>query len=206
MFIINLLNQIYVYLSAGLLYLSIVLICKSLRFKISGDKEFYRLKEKGNLLVAVWHQSTFVLFYIYRHKNAYLLVSSMTRGRILAKCAEWLGYRTLPISEDKDTISATSTLRTIKILKNEADMIIALDGPIGPAFVVKPGIFFISRKAMVPMVPINFSAPLRLSLFWRWDKYIIPMPFSEVRVNVGKAIMPENQLVDLKKTLNELGR
>jgi lysophospholipid acyltransferase (LPLAT)-like uncharacterized protein len=58
---------------------------------------------------------------------------------------------------------------------------------------------------MVPVVPINFSAPLRLSLFWRWDKYIIPMPFSEVRVNVGKAIMPGNQLVDLRKELNDLG-
>lgn len=201
---INLLNRIYVYFSALFLYLSIRLICKTLRFNISGDKDFYQLKEKSNLLIAVWHQSIFVLFYIYRRQNAYFLVSAKTRGRILSQCARRLGYKTLPVSEEKDTISATSTLRTIKILKKEADIIIAVDGPLGPAFVVKPGIFYISRKARVPIVPVNFSAPLRFSLFWRWDKYNVPLPFSKVKINVGKAIMPENQLVDLKKQLNEL--
>ncbi len=205
MAIINLLNRIYVFISGALLYLSIMLVCKSLRIKIRGENEFYELKKKSNLLISVWHQSTFVLFFIYRRHKAYLLVSAKTRGRILGQCAKWLGYKPLPISEEKDTISATSTLRTIKILKKEGDMIIAVDGPLGPAFEVKPGILYISQKAKAPIVPINFHASLRFSLFWRWDKYIIPLPFSEVKVNAGKAIVPDEK-ADLKKRLDELGK
>ena len=205
MIIINLLNRIYVYFSAGLLYLSIMLVCKTLRFKIVGGEEFYKLKEKTNLLIAVWHQATFVLFYIYRRQNAYLLVSAKTRGRILGKCSEWLGYKSLPVSEEKDTISAGSTIKALKLLKKDSDMIIALDGPLGPAFVVKPGIFYLSKKANIPIVPINTRARLNFTFFWRWDKYIVPLPFSEVRVNAGKAIMPsEAGKVDLKKILDQL--
>ena len=189
------------------LYLAMQSICRSLRFKIEGQASLDQLKTSGqNVIFAVWHQATFVMFFLYRYQKACVVTTPEPRGKVLAKVAAWMGYLniTLPLQSD-NLEAARGFIQMLKTIKKGHDAVIAVDGPGGPPFEVKPGIFFLSEKSGIPIIPIGVSAPRKLSLWWRWDRYFIPLPFSTIKIKVGLPLKPpENSRSDLHTQLTSL--
>ena len=184
----NLLLEIWVKFNAALLYLLIFAVCKTLRFDIQGQQSVEEEKRQGqNVLFAVWHQATFVMFYLYRDKQACVVTTPEIRGRVLGKVAEWMGYIniTLPLESEKFD-AARGFARMLKTIRSGHDAVIAVDGPKGPLFEVKPGVHFLSEKAAVPIIAVAVRADKKITLFWRWDRYFIPLPFSKVTVTASK--------------------
>jgi lysophospholipid acyltransferase (LPLAT)-like uncharacterized protein len=183
-----------------------MLVTKTLRVKIIDREKFDEMKKAGtNVIFAGWHQATFVMFYLYRGLGAYIFVTSEVRGQVLGKCAEWLGFKTIPISLEKRLTRAYGTAKLLEHMEKGHDVVIALDGPTGPLFDIKPGIYYLSKKSGLPVFPVGVKASWKLTLFWRWDKYFIPIPFTEVRVNMGDPINPDElEKVDLKKIMMKL--
>ena len=71
------------------------------------------------------------------------------------------------------------------MLASGRDVVITPDGPRGPAYELGPGIIFLAQKSGAAVVPIN----MEYSAYWRvksWDKFILPRPFSKVRVIFGQ--------------------
>lgn len=74
---------------------------------------------------------------------------------------------------------------------------VALDGPLGPRHEPKKLAFYLSEQAQEDFVGISVSYSSKLRLGWRWDKYVIPLPFSTVTVaahnygEVDKKHIPE---------------
>jgi lysophospholipid acyltransferase (LPLAT)-like uncharacterized protein len=64
---------------------------------------------------------------------------------------------------------------------------IAVDGPHGPAGVVRPGAIWLARYTGVPLIPVGFAAwpAVRVP---RWDRMIVPLPGARVVFVVGKPI------------------
>lgn len=198
--------SVYIHIAAALLYLAMVLVCKSLRLEIKGKEHFDELKKAGKTVIfAVWHQATFLMFHLYRHRRTVIFVTSEVRGRVLGKCAEWMGYKTLPIYLERKITMARSTARLVNYIKKGHDAVIAVDGPLGPLHEVKQGVFYLSKGANAPVVPVGVKAPWKITLSWRWDKYFIPLPFSKVTISLGKPIKPQEiNKIDLKKELMKL--
>jgi hypothetical protein len=148
------------------------------------------------------------MFYLYRQKNATILVTSEVRGQILGRCAEWLGFEAIAVPSAKDKFDyARSLTGIVKALKSGRDAVIAVDGPTGPLFDVKPGAAYLAGKAEVPILPIGVVAESKLTLSWRWDKFFVPLPFSRVIIKIGRLIRPaEIEKVDLKGRLEVLSR
>jgi lysophospholipid acyltransferase (LPLAT)-like uncharacterized protein len=201
--------NLYVNIMAGLLYLAMMGVCSTLRFDERWENDLAKAKaEGGNVLFAVWHQATFVMFYLYRHKNAVILVTSEIRGEILGRCAEWLGFEVIAVPSAKDKFDyARSLTGMVKALKSGRDAVIAVDGPTGPLYDVKPGAAYLAGKAEVPILPIGILADGKLTLNWRWDKFFVPLPFSKVTVKIGQLIRPQELgQADLKGRLEVLSR
>jgi lysophospholipid acyltransferase (LPLAT)-like uncharacterized protein len=75
-------------------------------------------------------------------------------------------------------------LQLADILAAGRDVVITPDGPRGPVYELGPGIIVLAQKAAVPVFPVN----LEYSSCWRvnsWDRFILPRPFSTVRVIFG---------------------
>jgi len=75
-------------------------------------------------------------------------------------------------------------LELAEVLSSGRDVLITPDGPRGPAYELGRGIIFLAQKSGAPIQPIN----IEYSSCWRvssWDKFIIPRPFSRVRVIFG---------------------
>ena len=61
---------------------------------------------------------------------------------------------------------------------------VALDGPLGPRHEPKKLAFYLAEQAQESFVGISVSYHGCIRLFWRWDHYAIPLPFSRVSVAV----------------------
>lgn len=188
--IMSLIN-IYVNTAAFFLYWTMRIICSTIRFDFLWKNRYDEAKQNGNVLFAVWHRATFAMFSLYKDRKACILVSSDTRGRILGNCASRMGYKVVhvPVS-DSGFESARSLSKMVTLIKEGHDAVIAVDGPTGPLFEVKQGIFFLSSKLNIPIIPVGIKAARSLVLFWRWDKYFIPLPFSKLVVRIGIPILP----------------
>lgn len=68
------------------------------------------------------------------------------------------------------------------------DDVITVDGPRGPNRIVKPGAAFLAEQSKAELIFIRIIYHKHIKLFWRWDKYEVPLPFSKVTVECGQKL------------------
>ena len=83
----------------------------------------------------------------------------------------------------------------VHFLKQGYSTTIASDGPAGPQQELKPGVLLMSSRSGVPVVPLNFSCSSSIRIRG-WDRKVLPAPFSEIIVDVGIPLSPENENMD----------
>ena len=82
-------------------------------------------------------------------------------------------------------LGASALLQLSDVLAAGRDVVITPDGPRGPAYEIGPGIIFLAQKTGARVLPMN----MEYSSCWRvksWDRFIVPRPFSKVRVIIGE--------------------
>lgn len=180
-----------------------LLICSTLKYKVINEPP-------GQSLFATWHGQSFPLFYWAQHRKLCLLPIETWRGDTIAYLAERYGYRSIRLRERGTPLERSKNLsELIKMISEGYDIPIAVDGPPQPLIhhKAKPGILYLSQKTGVPIVPVGIKMHKKIVLFWRWDRYEIPFPGSEVEINFGKpfAATAKNVPQELEKEILRLG-
>jgi len=192
---LKLLVKIYIKIASILFYWLLVAINKTLRVTIIGSENYYKLEKEGKKIVFVfWHQASFVPIYTYRNRKACILTIGHLKGEILARAAEYLGYQAIRLKKESDR---QGTLEFFKKVQTGFDCNIAVDGPEGPIFKMKPGAVYIAAKLGNPILPIAIAARPKITLFWRWDKYFIPLPFAKVVFMIGSPIDASEEKLEI---------
>jgi len=163
----------------------------------------------GQALFATWHGQSFPLFYWAQHRKLCLLPIETWRGETIAYLAEKYGYRTVRTQEKGTPLERSKSLsELINIIKEGYEAAIAVDGPPEPMIYhkAKPGILYLSQKTGIPIVPVGIRMKKKIILFWRWDKYEIPLPWSEVEINFGKSFVAGEKTTtqELEESLSRL--
>ena len=65
---------------------------------------------------------------------------------------------------------------------------LTVDGPKGPAHVVKPGIIEIARLCQCAILPLSPYAEKSWVFLKSWDQFRIPKPFTRIIVVIGEPI------------------
>jgi lysophospholipid acyltransferase (LPLAT)-like uncharacterized protein len=83
-----------------------------------------------------------------------------------------------------------------------------LDGPQGPAGVVKAGVIHLAHETDAVIVPLSVSAE-KAWYFNSWDKFFVPKPFSRVSIRFGDLLKfdkveDENSFEKQRKLLEEI--
>ena len=76
-------------------------------------------------------------------------------------------------------------LEMVRAMKNGRDGVMAVDGSTGPRYKVKPGVFFIAERSGAPIIPAAVAAARAIRLRYRWDHYLVPLPFTRVAIVFG---------------------
>lgn len=187
------------------------------RFQVEGQAHLRRGHAVGRpMIVAAWHGMSMMLSgYLDAEEDLsqyVVVVPDDRRGEVLSVWVRRLGATPFAISMKADSmVAARRLLSLIRQMKQGKNLYLNPDGPYGPTHEPKKGVVFIARKAGALIVPAGaFTATgFRIP---RWDRYVVPFPFSRVAVVLGEPmeVSPSTDLeearVALRERLNEVER
>jgi len=175
-------------------WLAIQLLTNSLKIKIINKNKINVLvKQRKKLIFVCWHGRQFLLTTHLSKLNTGVITSISRDGRLQADILSRMGFKITYGSSSKSPVKAL--MGSIKLMKKGINMVIAVDGPTGPIYKVKPGALFLAKKMEALIVPVTFSSWPSITLS-AWDKYILPLPFS-------KTIIIWNDPIQLSKSTDK---
>lgn len=159
---------------------------RTLRFRVDDRAGVIGQPRRQPCIGALWHNRLLLLPFVLRRylpeRDGAALISASRDGAILADLVCRFGYDVVRGSSSRK--GATAILQLADVLALGKDVVITPDGPRGPCYQLGAGIVFLAQKSGCAVVPIN----LEYSSCWRlrsWDRFILPRPFSSVRVIFG---------------------
>jgi hypothetical protein len=174
-------------LLASLLKIAVRLLYASLRVTVKGEEEMERLIEKhGGVLLVTWHGNSLIPIARSVGKDYYGLVSLSRDGDLLSEFMHQMQWRTIRGSTGRR--GAKAVRQALEIL-NQPGTVLAVtpDGPRGPACQVQPGVVYLAQKSGKPIIPVGIG--IRHAWHARsWDRFQIPLPFSQVYWKWGEPI------------------
>ncbi len=160
---------------------------RTLRYEIDDRAGIVGKPVSENYIGALWHNRLLIFPVVLRRffadRGGAALISASRDGDLLSDAIHRFDYNVVRGSSSK--LGASALLQLSDMLGGGCDVVITPDGPRGPAYEIGPGIIFLAQKTGVRVLPIN----MEYSSCWRvksWDRFIIPRPFSKVRVIVGE--------------------
>ena len=163
------------------------ILARTLRYEMDDRAGVLGKPVEGNYIAALWHNRllliSFVLKKFFPQRPGAGLISASRDGDMIADVTQRFGFDVVRGSSSR--MGASALLELSEVLASGRDVLITPDGPRGPAYELGPGIIFLAQKTGAPVVPVN----MEYSNCWRvksWDRFIIPKPFSKVRVIIGQ--------------------
>jgi lysophospholipid acyltransferase (LPLAT)-like uncharacterized protein len=161
---------------------------RTIRYEIDDRANVVGKQLEGNYIAALWHNRllliSFVLKKYFPERPGAGLISASRDGDLIADATKRFGFDV--VRGSSSLMGAAALLELSNVLSSGRDVLITPDGPRGPAYELGPGIIFLAQKTGAPVVPVN----MEYSSCWRvksWDRFIIPRPFSKVRVIIGQS-------------------
>ncbi|MBA3963686.1 MAG: lysophospholipid acyltransferase family protein [Chthoniobacterales bacterium] len=159
----------------------------TLRLEVDDRARIIGASPNERYIGALWHNRLLLLpFVIKRYlpeRRGAALISASRDGALLADLVRRFGFEVVRGSSSRK--GASAMLRLAEVIAGGKDVVITPDGPRGPAYELGQGIVFLAQQSGAAVVPIN----MEYSSCWRlksWDRFILPRPFSRVRVIFGE--------------------
>lgn len=126
-----------------------------------------------------WHRCLLLAAWRYRDLGIRILISPSFDGELIARLVERLGFVALRGSSSRG--GAVGLLAATRARQQGYKVAITTDGPRGPVYVAKDGAAAIAARA-ASTASCFYLYPLRAWTLKSWDQFLIPKPFSRVRV------------------------
>lgn len=160
---------------------------RTLRYEVDDRAGILGKPVTENYIGALWHNRLLIFPLVLRRffpqRQGAALISASRDGDLLADAIRRFGYDVVRGSSSR--LGASAILQLTEMLASGRDVVITPDGPRGPVYELGSGVVFLARKSGAAVLPMN----LEYSRCWRvgsWDRFIIPQPFSKVRVLINQ--------------------
>ena len=151
-------------------------------------EEYFRTAHTGNVVAGSWHRHAIFLFYFFRDLGQRGIMISRSRdGEMTAGIARRFGYTPIRGSSSRGGGKALAEMvRFMSVPGVKRLCGTAVDGPRGPARVLKKGMLALAKETGAWFVPVACSGNRLVTLHRAWDRTILPKPFSRVIVDFGQ--------------------
>lgn len=155
-------------------------------YKIFRFQEFFtHIKEVDNpnimpCIYAMWHCHQLCIHGINNRDKLNVLISRSRDGQIMAEIVEKWGFKTIRGSKGKKG-AVEASMQMISALKAGENCAMMIDGPKGPARIVKDGVVKIAKLSGAPIVPVYWYSPsFNFASLPSWDN--LKMPVLDVKL------------------------
>jgi lysophospholipid acyltransferase (LPLAT)-like uncharacterized protein len=199
-------------LAGTMIYGAVRLYSMTFRLKVENEAQWRDyLEQGGKVLICLWHQHLIIaVLFLSRYKkyNPSVMISRSLDGDIATRVAEAGGFFSVRGSSSKGGSAALKEMISrIKQYRMGAHI---LDGPRGPAGIVKSGVIAMAYSADAVIVP-GYAIADRAWYMNSWDRFVIPKPFARITVHFcQKIILPplkdEEDFENQRKSLENIMR
>ncbi len=162
------------------------------RLKIHEETEFKAALRNGPVIFAHWHGDELVVLRIGRHYHSAAMTSTSKDGELMTRVLKIFGFG---ISRGSSTRGGVRALvGMVHLMKQGFNATVAVDGPKGPIYKVKPGILALAKHGASPIVPTGVGKKSALVFEKSWNKTYLPWPFSKVVVSFGRPFMYDEKI------------
>lgn len=139
---------------------------------------------KEPTIYAHWHGDELMLVGAFAGQGMAVMTSWSRDGSLMTRVLTKLGYRVSRGSSSKGGGSGLKGM--VDAVKEGADAALAVDGPRGPIYEVKPGILKLAQITGAAIMPGGCAARRRHIFKKAWNKCFLPLPFSRCAIVYGR--------------------
>lgn len=157
------------------------LLCSTLRFqeRLEPDaRPADHFPQEPDVYI-FWHRALLLAAWRYRNLGIRILISASFDGELIARVVQLLGFVPVRGSSSRGGVVGLLTLTRARIEGHKTA--ITADGPRGPIYVAKEGAATAARRSHSTASCFYLHAERAWTLN-SWDRFIIPKPFSKVRI------------------------
>jgi len=194
-------------------FLLINVIGRTARLEVHGWEHFEAAVSEGSAPIHVlWHDCILLAIYFWRRRGIAYMASQSLDGEYISRFLQRFGFGAVRGSTTRGGVGAM--VEMARLLRAGIHVGFTVDGPKGPARMVKLGALTLAKKSGQPILPFNVTASHRW-LAPTWDKLQVPLPFVRARVEIAPLVkVPTDadeqtiqiKLEELQHVLNELNR
>lgn len=168
-------------------------------------------------VLAFWHEFNHACFVVALARRRRLPHASFStrgfRGVVITTMMRRAGaqVRVLSLPAEGDRAGGRDfAVRLAALSSSGYSPVVTPDGPFGPPRVVKPGALIVARESGLPIQPWSASVRPAIRLTRRWDRQLVPLPFSRIHLAAGAPLTvgPRERLsrrvADLQRAMDEV--
>lgn len=146
------------------------------------------------VVLAFWHEYNLAAAVAAQRRRRHLYHVSFStqtfRGAVMDAMLAALDAGSVPLPPPHDRAGAARlSLELARLGREGASPGVSPDGPLGPCRRAKPGALLVARESGLPLQPWAVSARPSFRLTRRWDRHVVPLPFSRIRVHQSAPIV-----------------
>lgn len=141
-----------------------------------------------NSIIGFWHGDSYVMNLLMKELSkeeidVAVVVTADKRGDYIEETLNYYNMRALRMP---DGIKMKYFLRELndESKKENSTLVISLDGPLGPLHEPKKIGFKLANTSEKNFLATKIEIKRKITLTRRWDNYIIPLPFSEIKFSI----------------------
>lgn len=138
------------------------------------------IQKQQPFILSHWHGDEIALLQLIPKYNIGTVVSSSEDGNIMNVLVRCVGGKTVRGSSTRGGVGALKGL--IRLVKSGCNCSFAVDGPKGPIYQIKPGVFEISKLLGLPIFAGGVYCDRRLEFPKSWNKTYLPLPFAKIHI------------------------
>ena len=149
-------------------------------------ERYVQTEARAPCVYAHWHGDELVLVGYYSFRRLAVLSSLSKDGSIMARTLQLLGYTVFRGSSSRG--GARGLIGLIRAVKEGSQSSLAVDGPKGPIYEVKPGVIELALRTGQPIIPVRTRCDRAWFIPRAWNRSYLPKPFARVEVEYGEPI------------------
>lgn len=151
-----------------------------------------------SLIFAHWHRDELCVLPLVGRLKIATMTSTSKDGQLIDYVIRKFGGATSKGSSTRGAVSALKGL--IRLVRKGHNSSMAVDGPKGPIYHVKPGVFELSKLTHATIIPVGIASHPHFTFEKSWNKARLPKPFARVYVYFSKPL--DLDLENLRDPIN----
>lgn len=174
---------------AFFLYLYLVSAGITLRFRMlsetAASQQF--LNEQRPAVLAYWFEHALLVFFKFRHSPASALTTPQEKSDAFTNLASRLGLEVVKGALESGGRHALLTL--MDRIRAGRQVLVAGDGPRGPARRMRTLSLLVAQETGVPIIPVAVRCSGCLRMRVSGAPVLLPLPFATVEFRLGEPVM-----------------